>query len=1534
MSINVTVNGNPVSISRGKMMNYDHYTSKQEFDKRRLMRLEQVRQQSKDLAENVRNKVRREKNKQMVRIQQEGKEKLKNWQNRKLLELQNQYQEALDEIGLAHTEAHNVENEEEILNQKKEEAAQLIKERGRVAAGKLQVEKNEVNFKKALPIHQKKIVRDIENTRAALISNITKYKKPISKHIPEEKTVKVPELTDSELGNTSDQGVSNSSEENLEYPECESSSKDSKSSDTGRDFCLPRESHNTSEPSQHGEKFNYVKSIEERRDRIDDFRKKYAQVPFDTRISEHIKHRERLASQLDFCDIVGQSNNDKPLKTHPHDSPHIPPKEQFDLDNYKCVCPKYEVSCPCAKYSKNVPIRSISIQTDNELLGHKDSQEARHISQAPKVASAEIPSKPGVKLNEAASRQPTASKMSAVTVPKVSHYDFPNRFHSNLPSTSQVEKITVDSIEALPNIVSEDEWCNKVKQRDKEAQIRGKRALEKEFIRKDYEEMMKKLPLLQRKEHIAEIGKDKPEYHMSEERLIEQEKKKQLRLENAYTKALPNLKPAIITIPSTNPKIPSNQPFEILEPNDSRTLNLGKWNNGEARAKMFSTEEVHEIIKNFTAQKQEDRHTKLKQLLESLKLQKEQLLNEIRTLPKDDSINALIDDLNSFTESDEILKSKRKKKEKSQRKRRHEDSDSSSSTESRGEHKIREQRSTKAKKSRPRVLILQNTSTQTTPKASKEKVESKRADEEVLQHAPIVCKELHTPCDCNKENIRSSEELCQILIKLHNDENPQVEVVSGEKKDINVDSVAGRTRKSSPKKVVTKSVSTETETFKRPSPKDLIKKVSKSQVLKDVKPRSESWKEQLSKNSISTSSTSYLSPPDFSKPKATGSTDLNKDSFYYLRRKPQQTNMSIKPTYSSSRDQTSQPDLIMYVRKLLSMSKLSVDELNISSSDVQTPSQSVIEIESNNPLARLHDIIRYINLKSEGIAKEINYFNDESGIPPNSLTSNEDNKTRETVENIHIPEKDTNGSSRKSKDSLLCQYADVTDSCSKRIANLAAMIEKIRNERISMHQSPQAVLPETEKVATSKSERDYSTAYLELPHSGERSKEGSSRSSSVSMDDEEFKRRILEVDISLAEKLKTFQKMKSESREYGKIVGRDESASKTTDVSDSTDREFLERLRRLIEENDQKVIPEPESSNSIEDKQQSFVPFLLDIPKLPILQPQVDVASNETTSNRRHPPPSKGLTSAKRFNGNISLVPHELSTIAEADSQLSTKVPSPKVSPSASKTENIVEDQARYEKSRISLVSPNIMPSDDFNALHKKDESESAKSTTKVIGLNIPNEIEVNVQSDAMKQNKSIEGSNSKCDSGPSLVCFDKTCSSSASRISSSSSEDLKSLEDMLRSINMEWAIPVLHKTQEALALSSSSSSIEMSSRRRKSRASGESEVSLKDFLHKQIISKISSSSLKSDASPSPSSFLKDVSDISAIQRSLSVDSAKQKTSTPLGSKKSKELQNMQVTGRHMKATGIQGGSSSNESEKQDFKSLTDDPSSTLVSNL
>ncbi|CAH1999247.1 unnamed protein product [Acanthoscelides obtectus] len=176
MSINVTVTGNPVSIKRGKMVTADPNYNQKEFERRRIMRLEQVRQQSKDIAEDVRNKVRLEKEKQMKQIEEEGKHKLKNWQNRKLLELQTQFQEALKELGTGFKEAEKEQEEAEVRIEQDERNKKVSKARAEVAATKLQIEKDEESRMKTAHIERKKITREIENARSALVTSLKNNK--------------------------------------------------------------------------------------------------------------------------------------------------------------------------------------------------------------------------------------------------------------------------------------------------------------------------------------------------------------------------------------------------------------------------------------------------------------------------------------------------------------------------------------------------------------------------------------------------------------------------------------------------------------------------------------------------------------------------------------------------------------------------------------------------------------------------------------------------------------------------------------------------------------------------------------------------------------------------------------------------------------------------------------------------------------------------------------------------------------------------------------------------------------------------------------------------------------------------------------------------------------------------------------------------------------------------------------------------------------------------------------------------------------
>lgn len=326
------------------------------------------------------------------------------------------------------------------------------------------------------------------------------------------------------------------------------------------------------------------------------------------------------------------------------------------------------------------------------------------------------------------------------------------------------------------------------------------------------------------------------------------------------------------------------------------------------------------------------------------------------------------------------------------------------------------------------------------------------------------------------------------------------------------------------------------------------------------------------------------------------------------------------------------------------------------------------------------------------------------------------------------------------------------------------------------------------------------------------------------------------------------------------------------DTSNSVTAEFQQRLEGLLQS---EPVPQNEvvAKTTSTEKEQPFLSFLSDIQKLPIFEAEV---INEPLNNHKRPPPSKGLSIAKKFNENISLVPHELSTIIEGDSQISTKIGNGLPSPTASKSS--------LSLSPLKDVELIILP---------QTAKEPINKSPKV--LNVINETKSVERSPS--SNHSVENLKHTIDSSTMSSSCNKSgiCELSRSRTSrsfgesskqnSTSSDDIETIETMLRSIGMEWAIPTLHKTKEALALSSSSSSLDLSLKNKIfCNNSNVSDINLKALLSKHLHKKISSSTSISDTSPV--SILGDISDFSALQAN---SKERPRTSTPLTTSKSKE---------------------------------------------
>ncbi|XP_012259559.2 serine-rich adhesin for platelets-like [Athalia rosae] len=174
MSINVTVNGNPVSIRRGRMVLSDlDLIKKNERDRRRKLRLEQVRQQSKEISHRLLQRAKNVTKEQLTQLEKDGRSELRQMHDRKIMDLQRKYQEDMEDIGRAHVSAAMQPDVEALLEMDRKKNRFIAVERGKEAAQRLR-DSDQVEDTYAILHERQRQVREMENARAAMIANLPK----------------------------------------------------------------------------------------------------------------------------------------------------------------------------------------------------------------------------------------------------------------------------------------------------------------------------------------------------------------------------------------------------------------------------------------------------------------------------------------------------------------------------------------------------------------------------------------------------------------------------------------------------------------------------------------------------------------------------------------------------------------------------------------------------------------------------------------------------------------------------------------------------------------------------------------------------------------------------------------------------------------------------------------------------------------------------------------------------------------------------------------------------------------------------------------------------------------------------------------------------------------------------------------------------------------------------------------------------------------------------------------------------------------
>lgn len=1159
---------------------------------------------------------------------------------------------------------------------------------------------------------------------------------------------------------------------------------------------------------------------------------KTIQYPVETRISDRIKHRSTTVAS-DLCDTLPEEPTRPIIRSNPDLQKQVSSR----------IAQKQDFVAQIKPATADKEINTLDIPEKSELIKLKDKR---------------------------TSMEDVTSAVASSSCHRTTCPDYQKHAKRYLQTKSKVSRVNEEQLEMVINYENEDEYLKKMERQDREAEERGRQALQKEKTKRDYEDMMKKLPVVQKQERLSRICSNKPEYHMSEHRLKEIEERRQFQMESAFENAFPSLKPNIITVPRTQGTSPvevENEPFRVVSTAQKTCgISVGIWDvskKGDADAM------VDESCDCCSTENQTKRERQLRELLLNLQAQKELLLKEVNTLPKDSQLNELLGSLHDIStkkKSKKISSTELCDRNKMEKKRSLHDSLNSSNSST----------TTPRKKSKCKcVLICQNTSTQTSPitksdaqvgdsvlcrsieKSNSPPKSPKVASKSTSPRQPHICAASGEICECetsisnekskpaplqtttqtatNDEKVPKGsnkicdlddDKVCEIVIKIReNESQPEIIVNPVEKSNKQIDIA--------PNKI--------TITDKKPE-KYNTKFKSVDAISIPYQPKmSSTWREQFSQTTTnySSSSTSYYSPPDVTLFEKKVCKHSKVDSRQprlrdVLHEKRKQTNLAScctgtpTPCSSTQTARKMHPFITKYIEKLLTMSRSTIDDLSVSSvSDVTTPSSSIIEVSSNVPMVHLKKLLKRLGISYDELremyGKSGKHESVLSSLPSSSSTNSASDEILEHRVNNNCPcamqDETTNtclsvtpkiSTANVSEEDdenyhqMMSKYAEITESCNKKISNLTAMIEKVRSEKEQIMSNPDS---------SGTNERENTTTiYLEPPH-------GDTTSDSSAAEQEKLDKLLLAIDESFAENLKAMT-----SGEIREKYGTARVEFSREEISDDSVSDIRKRYRQLMTVDEAHVEP--------------FVPLLQDIPKLPILTEPLICESLKCPNKR--PPPSKGLTVAKRFNEDITGVPHELSTIIEGDSQVSTKA-----------------------------LKSNEGLSASVEVSHRSTET-STPDILREISTNFRQETKINPQSSEESSDKRE-------------VVFDKDVL--VQQLSSSSSEDLESLEKMLREMGMGWAIVTLRKTQEALALASSSSSLDINIQQTDIQMTdvspSTSEISLKGVLSRHLLTKISSASTTSSET-SISLLMKEFEDISAILGSGSTTKEGRRTSTPI----------------------------------------------------
>ncbi|KZC07288.1 hypothetical protein WN55_07699 [Dufourea novaeangliae] len=145
---------------------------KNERDRRRRLRLEQVRQQSKEISDRLLERVKNITKQELKKLENNDKLNLRQSYNAKIMEIQHKYQEDMADIGMAHVSALLEPDHNAVLQEKERTNKLTASKRGKKAMSK--VHENQQKETMQQQQHQERLrqVRELENLRSTLVANL------------------------------------------------------------------------------------------------------------------------------------------------------------------------------------------------------------------------------------------------------------------------------------------------------------------------------------------------------------------------------------------------------------------------------------------------------------------------------------------------------------------------------------------------------------------------------------------------------------------------------------------------------------------------------------------------------------------------------------------------------------------------------------------------------------------------------------------------------------------------------------------------------------------------------------------------------------------------------------------------------------------------------------------------------------------------------------------------------------------------------------------------------------------------------------------------------------------------------------------------------------------------------------------------------------------------------------------------------------------------------------------------------------------